>query len=415
MTTAIVVPAGVTGAGGYVSPGAQFAVYANVTDPGNPPSGVARSWRTCRRCPGATAVPITPCVTACTVGGVTFAYVSTSVTADNSLTAGDKSYTVDALDNAGNNSGPLPETATVQTTTPSITASTVAPISTGTAGWVAQGGAYAVYASVTDASGLSSLTANVSSITAEAPPRPRPLLQRVYRRRRHLRVQERHADRRLLAARGLRNAHLLPRRLGQCRTAGNAYRLLRIGRRHAGERSPRPQSPPARRPPPAWVKQGGSYRIYANASDALSGMSTVTANVSGVTSGQTAVSLPVCTSSCAVGGVTYGYKSARADGNRTAGGGERVLHRHGLTDKAGNVTNQGYSVSVDNTPAAVTASVIARPRPTPPGGWRRAATTGCTPMSPTPEAGSRPDRGRQLADQRPDRPGARRHAPAAAP
>ena len=109
---------------------------------------------------------ITPCLTACTIGAVTYGYVSTTVTADNSLTAGSKSFTVDALDNAGNNSGPLPYSATVQTAAPVISASTVAPTATSVAGWVAQGGAYAVYANVTDASGMSSLTANVSSITS---------------------------------------------------------------------------------------------------------------------------------------------------------------------------------------------------------------------------------------------------------
>ena len=76
----------------------------------------------------------------------------------------------------------------------------------------------------------------------------------------------------------------------------------------------------------------------------------VTANVSTITSGQTAVALPTCTTSCTVGGVTYTYKSAPltassiADGtqellgHRDRRGGELAhveLHRHGRQHRAG--------------------------------------------------------------------------------
>src|SRR5579871_2078752 len=73
VTAAVVVPSGVTGAGGYVSPGAQFAVYANVTDPGNPPSGVQSvTANLSSLSSGSTSVAITPCVSGCTIGAVTY-------------------------------------------------------------------------------------------------------------------------------------------------------------------------------------------------------------------------------------------------------------------------------------------------------------------------------------------------------
>ena len=46
-----------------------------------------------------------------------------------------------------------------------------------------------------------------------------------------------------------------------------------------------------------YVRSGGSYLVYANASDAGSGISTVKADVSGLTSGQTALALSACTTS----------------------------------------------------------------------------------------------------------------------
>ena len=62
-----------------------------------------------------------------------------------------------------------------------------------------------------------------------------------------------------------------------------------------------------------YVRQGGTYVVYASASDGgapASGIATVTADVSTLNAGVTALSLPKCTSSCTIGGVTYGYKSA---------------------------------------------------------------------------------------------------------
>lgn len=359
VTTAVVAPAGVTGAAGYLSPGVQFSVYANVTDPGNPPSGVASVTANLGSLSaGSTAVPLAPCVAGCTIGAVTYGYVSLPVTADSALTAGSKTFTMDAVDNAGNDSGPLNKTATVQTAAPSITASTVAPTATGAAGWVAQGGGYTVYASVTDASGMSSLTADLSAITGGATATALTHCSSgctiggvTYGYKSVVQV----AGAPLTEGSGalsysvaaLDNAGLQAAHTGYSVSVDNTAGSLTAGAIAT--------SSPATA---GWVKQGGTYRIYATGSDALSGVSSVTANVTGVTSGQAAVNLPACTSSCAVGGVTYGYKSAALTASTPLAEGS-VGFTITLTDKAGNATSQGYSVTVDDTPATVSASVIA--------------------------------------------------------
>jgi hypothetical protein len=103
------------------------------------------------------------------------------------------------------------------------------------------------------------------------------------------------------------------------------------------------------------IKKGGSYYVYASVSDTgnpASGVSTVSANVSSITSGSTAVALSP--GSFTAGGVSYGYRSA----SLTAGTGLTAgTYTYSLTttDAAGNSkTQSGYSVVVDNTVPAGT-------------------------------------------------------------
>jgi hypothetical protein len=98
------------------------------------------------------------------------------------------------------------------------------------------------------------------------------------------------------------------------------------------------------------IKKAGTYYVYANVSDTgnpASGVSTVTANVSSITSGATAVALVA--GSYTAGGVSYKYRSAA----QTAGTGLAAgSYSFSLTatDAAGNAgTQSGYSVTVDNT------------------------------------------------------------------
>ena len=100
---------------------------------------------------------------------------------------------------------------------------------------------------------------------------------------------------------------------------------------------------------PGFVKQGGTYFIYANAADTgstASGVSTVTANVSNITTGQTAVALVA--GSFTVGGVTYGYRSASVTASNPVVAGAKSFTVT-ATDASGNIGSLTGSVTMDNT------------------------------------------------------------------
>ncbi|HEY2604329.1 MAG TPA: hypothetical protein VGI67_22410 [Thermoleophilaceae bacterium] len=109
----------------------------------------------------------------------------------------------------------------------------------------------------------------------------------------------------------------------------------------------------------AGVKQGGTYFVYGNASDASTGAAGMTANVNNITTGQTAVALTPCSSSCTVAGTTYGFKSAQliASNPLTAGAQTYTLS---ATDAAGNTSGtSSFSVTVDNTAPTASSSTTA--------------------------------------------------------
>lgn len=101
---------------------------------------------------------------------------------------------------------------------------------------------------------------------------------------------------------------------------------------------------------PGYVKQGGTYMVYANVTDSgapASGIAAVTANASAITTGQTAAALSA--GSFPIGGVTYGHRSGTLTANGTLAAG---TYSYSLTSKdlAGNTrTQSGYTVIVDNT------------------------------------------------------------------
>jgi hypothetical protein len=96
---------------------------------------------------------------------------------------------------------------------------------------------------------------------------------------------------------------------------------------------------------PGYVRQGGTYYVYANASDA-GGLASVRADVSTLTAGQTSVALVA--GAYTAGGVAYTYRSASltADAVITAG---VKAYTVAATDNASNVTTVGFTVTVDNT------------------------------------------------------------------
>lgn len=98
------------------------------------------------------------------------------------------------------------------------------------------------------------------------------------------------------------------------------------------------------------IKKGGTYYVYANVADTgnpASGVSTVTANVSSITSGSTAVALSA--GSFTAGGVTYNRRSAALTAGTSLAAGS-YSYSLTLTDVAGNsATQSSFSVAVDNT------------------------------------------------------------------
>lgn len=117
---------------------------------------------------------------------------------------------------------------------------------------------------------------------------------------------------------------------------------------------------------PGFVKAGGQYYVYANATDGASGVGAVTANVNSVTALQTA--LPLVAGSYSAFGVSYGYRSAAVTADAGLGAGNKS-YKGTATDNVGNATTTANAtVNVDNT--APTGSITS-----PSNGWASASTT----------------------------------------
>ena len=85
---------------------------------------------------------------------------SASLTIPTGTTEG--SHAVYAVGDRGTSAGAL---ITVDTLAPTVSAAAIAKAAGGTAGFLAQGGGYYVYANITDANGVTSATANVTTVT----------------------------------------------------------------------------------------------------------------------------------------------------------------------------------------------------------------------------------------------------------
>ena len=98
---------------------------------------------------------------------------------------------------------------------------------------------------------------------------------------------------------------------------------------------------------PGFIHQGGTYYVYANVTDAGSGVATVRANVATITTGQTNVALVA--GGYSIGGTAYNYRSASLTANAVLAAGAKA-YTITATDVATNsVTQGGFSVTVDNT------------------------------------------------------------------
>ena len=98
-----------------------------------------------------------------------------------------------------------------------------------------------------------------------------------------------------------------------------------------------------------YIKQGGTYYVYANVAGSgtpPAGVSTLTADVGNVTTGQTAASLS--SGSYTVDGQSYNYRSAQLTAKSSLSAGSKSF-TVSLTDSGSTKTTTSYSVMVDNT------------------------------------------------------------------
>ena len=108
-----------------------------------------------------------------------------------------------------------------------------------------------------------------------------------------------------------------------------------------------------------FVHQGGQYFVYASVADngsPPSGLQSVAADMSAVTSGQTAA--PMTSGTWTVASTTYNYRSPLLTADALLAAGAKAFSIT-ATDLAANVATQGgFSVMVDNAAPSVTALVI---------------------------------------------------------
>ncbi|HEX7246761.1 MAG TPA: hypothetical protein VF351_01535 [Actinomycetota bacterium] len=99
-----------------------------------------------------------------------------------------------------------------------------------------------------------------------------------------------------------------------------------------------------------YVRQGGQYYVYANVTDQgspSSGLATVTANVSTVTTGATTVALVA--GAYTVEGVSYSYRSALQTASNPVAAGSKAFTVTATDVATNTVTQTGFSATVDNT------------------------------------------------------------------
>lgn len=105
---------------------------------------------------------------------------------------------------------------------------------------------------------------------------------------------------------------------------------------------------------PGYIKQGGTYYVYANAADSgnpASGIGSVRANVSAITTGQSAVMLSSAEGPFTVAGVAYAYRSALLTASSPLSGTKSFTVT--ATDALGRSSSPAsFSVTVENAPFA---------------------------------------------------------------
>ncbi len=350
--SAAVVAAAAPATAGFVRSAGAYAVYAKATDGGSPASGITTlTANVSTVTTGQTAVALPTCTTSCTVGGVTYTYKSAALTA-SSLADGSKSFSVTATD-AALNSITSSSTATADSTAPTVTAAVVVNTSPSYVGYTKPSAAYVVYANAADTN-MATVTANVANLTSGQT-----------------------ALTLSACASGCTQGGVTYAYKSSSQTAGaaiaqgaTAFSVTATDKAANTTTGSYSVTVDATGPTVSGVaiantttsavgllKKSGTYAVYANATDPT-GIGSVKANVGSITSGQTALSLAACSTSCTVGGVTYAYKSATKTAGSTLAAGA-IAFTVTATDGLSNPTVANGSVTVDNTAPTLSAETVA--------------------------------------------------------
>ena len=354
---------------GFVKQGGTYRVFANASDL---PSGAGNFSgvnlatllaNVSTVSAGQTAVALTAC------GGCgpasAYAYQSAQLTADAVLSEGNKLYSVSASDNLGTSSTSSGANVQVDNTGPSLATVIAATTGTSPQGFVKQGGTYRVFANASDLpsgagnfSGvnLATLLANVSTVSAgqtavalTACGGCGPASAYAYQ------SAQLTADAVLSEGNKLYSVSASDN-LGTSSTSSGAN--VQVDNTAPSVSAVIANTTTNR---PGWLRQGGGYRVYANVTElpagpgASSGLnaSSITADVSNVTTGQTAASLTTTGCPCTIGGTSYAYQSATLTSSNPLSAGSKSF-TVGAADNLGTSTSQSGSVTIDNTAPALT-------------------------------------------------------------
>jgi uncharacterized repeat protein (TIGR01451 family) len=108
---------------------------------------------------------------------------------------------------------------------------------------------------------------------------------------------------------------------------------------------------------PGTIRQGGDYYVYAQVTDAYSGVSTVTANASSFDTGVTAASLSATGGPWTVGGQSYNYRSATLTANTGLTTGASHSYTISATDPANNTTGAtSFSATIETYSSLITGT-----------------------------------------------------------
>lgn len=369
---------------GYVKPGNNYVVYANASDAGGV---VTVTTDVSALTAGQTALALSACTTSCTYGGVTYGYKSASKTAGAAIAAGPTAFTVTATDKAANATTGTYSVA-VDATGPTISGVAVANTTTNVAGWLRKSGAYIVYANASDPSGVSSVKANVTTLTSGQTALALSACTTgctvggvTYGYKSASKTAGS-----TLAAGAVSFTVTATDGVSNTATANGSGTVDNTAPTASAE-----AIAPTATSVPGYIAQGATYMVYTNATDATSGVYSVTASVKNVTTGQTALALPACVSACTIGGVVRGYASAPLAANASLTGTSKTWTVT-VTDLAGNtVTSASQTVTIDNTLPTV---VITFPTSSYAGGW----LTGCGTATTADICGTAADAGSGVAN-----------------